>query len=586
MNASEVQEAVLKSILQHNAETEYLRKYGLNGRLDPHSFKHCVPLVTHSDLQPYIQRIADGDKSSILTATPIEAISLSSGTSDGNQKYLPFTEEMRMATVEVGSIAAACRASVYPISSGARIMELFFCGKLFATKGRLTAGTATTHLLRNDAFKLRQNCMGVKACSPDEVVFGSDCRQTMYCHLLCGLIFSEEVETISAPFAYTLVEAFRTFELEWQDLCEDIRTGTLNNRITDPSTRIAVSNLLLPKPQLASVIARKCRQLQDADWHSAIPELWPRCKYVHSIMTGAMEQYVQRLQQYAGKVPLVSADYGATEAWIAVNVNPRSPPNNVSFTVVPSLAYFEFIPLYRPRYREVNAQVSTAAYEEGEPAGLTEVKVGQEYEIVLTTYGGLYRYRLGDVVRVTGFYNSSPQLAYVCRKNVVLSINIDKNTEKDLKLVVARAVSRLAEASGGALEVADYTSYADVRTTPGHYVIFWELGKSTPSVRNQKNFRSYSERSWEEDLLAECATLLDVSFVEPGYVTSRKMNTIGPLELCVVRRGTFARLLDRYVTRGAAITQYKTPRCIVSSDLLAILRSSTYASYFSSCTFR
>ena len=86
----------------------------------------------------------------------------------------------------------------------------------------------------------------------------------------------------------------------------------------------------------------------------------------------------------------------------------------------------------------------------------------------------------------------------------------------------------------------------------------------------------------EWEVLGECAALMDGSLVEAGYVTSRKMGSIGPLELCVVRRGTFSRLLDRFMQSGAAMTQYKTPRCLVSADALALLRSSAVASFFSS----
>ncbi|KAK4859543.1 hypothetical protein QYF36_007242 [Acer negundo] len=49
---------------------------GLNGSTGPESFKACVPLVTHKDLEPYIQRIADSDTSPILTGKAITTISL------------------------------------------------------------------------------------------------------------------------------------------------------------------------------------------------------------------------------------------------------------------------------------------------------------------------------------------------------------------------------------------------------------------------------------------------------------------------------------------------------------------------------
>lgn len=75
-DAREVQRETLKKILEENGEAEYLQDLGLGGRTDVESFKSCVPLVTHKDLEPYIQRIVDGDHWPILTAKPITSISL------------------------------------------------------------------------------------------------------------------------------------------------------------------------------------------------------------------------------------------------------------------------------------------------------------------------------------------------------------------------------------------------------------------------------------------------------------------------------------------------------------------------------
>lgn len=75
-DAERVQRETLEKILEENGSAEYLQSLGLNGRTDPQSFKDCVPLVTHNDLEPYIQRIADGATSPILTGKPIKTISL------------------------------------------------------------------------------------------------------------------------------------------------------------------------------------------------------------------------------------------------------------------------------------------------------------------------------------------------------------------------------------------------------------------------------------------------------------------------------------------------------------------------------
>lgn len=75
-DAERVQRETLRKILEENGRAEYLQKWGLNGMTDPEFFSSCVPLATYEDLEPYIQRIVDGDTSPILTGKPITTISL------------------------------------------------------------------------------------------------------------------------------------------------------------------------------------------------------------------------------------------------------------------------------------------------------------------------------------------------------------------------------------------------------------------------------------------------------------------------------------------------------------------------------
>lgn len=75
-DAAAVQPETLRRILDENAGVEYLQGLGLDGRTDPDTFRACVPLATHDDLEPYIARLADGDTSPVLTAKSITSISL------------------------------------------------------------------------------------------------------------------------------------------------------------------------------------------------------------------------------------------------------------------------------------------------------------------------------------------------------------------------------------------------------------------------------------------------------------------------------------------------------------------------------
>lgn len=70
-NADQVQRRVLEEILTRNADVEYLRRHDLNGRTDRETFKNVMPVITYEDIQPEINRIANGDKSPILSSQPI-----------------------------------------------------------------------------------------------------------------------------------------------------------------------------------------------------------------------------------------------------------------------------------------------------------------------------------------------------------------------------------------------------------------------------------------------------------------------------------------------------------------------------------
>ncbi|XP_077251201.1 jasmonoyl--L-amino acid synthetase JAR4-like [Tasmannia lanceolata] len=555
------QREILRKILEENSNAEYLQKLGLGGRTDPESFKECVPLVTHADLDPYIQRIADGETKPILTGKCITTISLSSGTTQGKPKFVPFNDELKRSTMQIFQTSFAFRNREFPIGNG-KALQFIYSSKQFKTNGGLIGNTATTNIYRSEEFKNTMRAIHSQCCSPDEVIFGPDFNQSLYCHLLCGLIYWDEVQFIASTFAHSIVYAFRTFEHIWEELCTDIREGVLSSRVTVPSIRTAVSELLKPNPELADSISKRCLGL--TNWCSVIPELWPNAKYIYGIMTGSMEPYLMKLRHYAGSLPLMSADYGSSEGWIGANVNPRLPPESVTYAVLPDIGYFEFIPI-REKLEEqqlVNT-LSANLYTELEPVGLTEVKVGEEYEIIITNLAGLYRYRLGDVVKVAGFHNSTPELQFVCRKNLVLNINIDKNTEKDLQLAVEAASKLIADEK---LEVIDFTSHVDLTTDPGHYVIFLELSGEA-----------------SEEILRRCCNCLDQSFLDAGYVGSRKVKAIGPLELSVVQRGTFQKIMDNSVKQGAAVSQFKTPRCVGASHsmILQILVSNVVESYFS-----
>ena len=62
--------------------------------------------------------------------------------------------------------------------------------------------------------------------------------------------------------------------------------------------------------------------------------------------------------------------------------------------------------------------------------GVAGLKKGRAYSVVLSTGGGLWRYRLHDVVRVTGFFRKTPCVEFIGKDNAVSDLVGEKLAEQ------------------------------------------------------------------------------------------------------------------------------------------------------------
>eukprot|EP00250_Pteridium_aquilinum_P006548 c16436_g1_i1 orf=134-2095(-) len=579
-NADAVQGDVLAAILARNSGTEYLCRLGLGGcTLDQETFKSRVPLVTYEDMQPYIQRIANGDKSPILSSHPISEFLTSSGTSAGERKLMPTIEdEFERRSLLYSLLMPVMSQYVDGLHEGKGLYFLFVKSET-KTPGGLLARPVLTSYYKSEWFRRQAEVAENQYTSPVEAVLCQDAVQSMYSQLLCGLVQRDEVVRIGAVFASGFLRALGFLQERWPELVEDIRAGKLKSgMVTDTTVRAAVESILTrgASGALAGEIEAECRK---ANWQGIIKRLWPRAKYVDVIVTGSMAQYIPTLDFFSGGLPLVSTMYASSECYFGLNLTPMCPPASVSYTLIPTMAYFEFLPL------SAGAEASSLS----KLVDLVDVQVGHEYELVITTYAGLYRYRVGDVLRVTGFHNKAPQFKFVCRKNVVLSIDADKTDEETLQRAVKAATSKHLDAAD--CRLVEYTSYADLKTIPGHYVLFWELscnggdGSGGVCTKNDTNIPP-STLLPDASVFEDCCLAME-DCLDSVYRQSRVAEkSIGPLEIRVVKPGTFDALMDYCLARGASINQYKTPRCVKFAPLVDLLNSRVSHSFFSpKCPF-
>ncbi|KAL5099206.1 hypothetical protein RYX36_003533 [Vicia faba] len=557
INTDPAQQNVLAEIISQNAEAEYLKQFGLNGATDRETFKSKVPVSTYDDLLPYIQRIANGDTSPILSSHPISEFLTSSGTSAGERKLMPtIHQEMDRRQLLYSLLMPVMNQYVPDLDKGKALHFLFIKAETKTPSG-LVARPVLTAYYKSEQFKKRPYDPYNVLTSPNEAILCPDSFQSMYTQMLCGLIMRHEVLRVGAVFASGLLRAIRFLQLNWAQLAHDISTGTLNPEITDPSIIKCMSKILKPNPKLADFITQEC---SGENWERIIPRIWPNTKYLEVIVTGAMAQYIPTLDYYSGNLPKPCTMYASSECYFGLNLKPMSEPNDVSYTIMPNMGYFEFLP------HDDSSPITLSRDSPPKLVDLADVELGKFYELIITTYSGLCRYRVGDILQVTGFYNSDPQFKFVRRKNVLLSIEADKTDESELQKAIENASELLKDFN---TSVVEYTSFADAKSIPGHYVIYWEL-----LIKDSSNPPS-------DEVLNQCCLVMEESLntvYRQGRVAD---NSIGPLEIRVVKNGTFEELMDYAISRGASINQYKVPRCVSFTPIMELLDSRVVSFHFS-----
>lgn len=264
---------------------------------------------------------------------------------------------------------------------------------------------------------------------------------------------------------------------------------------------------------------------------------------------------------------MITPHYAASEAPIGFALDMKVHPRDLSFTMIPEYTFWEFIPVDEEELKVKEGEVS-----EPKTKLLHELEEGKSYEIVLTNMSGLYRYRLEDVVKVTGFWHELAQVQYEYRRGTLsISAQAEKVTEKDLATAVGAMERELPKESG---QIMDYTVAIDMKADPVRYTVFLETDGKEDAVTG--------------DILSRCAHAFEESMLDtnPDWVHYRGKSNIGKAEIALVKRGTFEELKNLKVCMGTDLAQYKPPRCLKTPEQRAIfceglLRSSeAYCNWF------
>lgn len=342
-------------------------------------FANCEPVTSYAHWR---ERIADqmATGRQRMSASPARRYQPTSGSSSAI-KWIPYTRQFLQ---ELDGAIAPWMSDMYRqfpgIAQGRHYWSLSWLPSSMRKEGK-------DHL--NDDLKLlstgKQILMGQTQAVPDGVALAPSSDDAMFATVAC-LAATRDLAAISVwspTFALGLLNNLS----RWQDeIIEVLRTGAWGSRT------LALNHLEAPQnPEAAALIASWDGRSDPAFFR----ELWPSLALVSAWNTASATPWANELRRTLPQAGFQGKALWATEGVVTI-------PYGDQHVLAANSHFYEF-----------------EDADTGRIHPSWDLQEGQLVSPLMTTGSGLLRYRLGDLVEVTGHLGQLPCLRFMGRSNTV-----------------------------------------------------------------------------------------------------------------------------------------------------------------------
>ncbi|MBQ9010490.1 MAG: GH3 auxin-responsive promoter family protein [Clostridia bacterium] len=518
-DAVNISEKLLFRLLDENKDTVYGKKYGFADIHSIEEYKEKVPFSDYDTYEPYIKQMTEENAENLITVRKPYHYALSSG-SVGVPKHIPVSEEELTKYRKFGTNMCFGVADEYYRNTTGRSFRNGFGFNLIELKFGETKSGIPKGAISGTILKPLKDLIQYFVVPSWDVISPQKDMDLKYLRARYALS-RRNLTFIDGAFMTAVVDIMDYVCANWEMLCEDIAQGTINPKIEIPDDlRSKFEKSFAPDPERAEELVREFQKGFDR----IVPRIWPDIQFVASIGTGGFFTYTKRMRHYTGRnIPFNNLTYAASEGLFATARH----MGDTSYVLIPDGGFYEFIPV--------------KSEDETKTLTIDQLEEGEEYEIVVTNLSGFYRYRIKDVIRVTGFYNEAPMIEFIYRKSQLLSIEGEKTNEEAVRWTIEQTM----KVTG--IRVNDYSVYADTDTEPGHYTFIIEPDKIIP----------IGEREHIRDVLEE-----KLMQANPSFGDKIRRGILGKTELVTVQQQTYQLYRDYMITKGVSPNQLKPVRVI------------------------
>ncbi|MGM9735270.1 MAG: GH3 auxin-responsive promoter family protein [Candidatus Cryptobacteroides sp.] len=401
----------LRQILLLSKDTVYGKEHHFSSILKARNpeqlfrlFEKSVKASDYESFRPYVERHKKGEPNVLIPGKPLMYATTSGTTSQ--PKWIPISTKYMKEVYDV--------MSRIWLDNFARMRPKFLSGGLVVSVAKVVDGYAEDGTIYGSvsgvtAKKLPEFIQN-RFVTPPVVYEIADYTARYY--VMMRLAIAHSVTYMVAPNPSTLMELIHNAEDFFDDYIEDIENGTISSKFdVSEEIRAELSQFIKPDHERAEYL-RKVKK--DNDGKPLLKHWWPDLQLLSSWKCGntiiAAEKVKEQLPDCCCYQEL---GFFASECRFGLVLD-----DGIDSTLFPHYHYYEF--------------VEESELENPEPKFLRlhELEQGKRYCIYVTTYSGLYRYNMNDLVEVGGWYRNTPKIHMVQKVNGIVSITGEKLYEK------------------------------------------------------------------------------------------------------------------------------------------------------------
>lgn len=437
------EEATLRAILEYAKDTEWGRAHNFASILQADSrdellrrWRENSPVTGYEDFRPFVERHKHGEQNLLFPGKPKMYATTSGTTSE--PKWIPITP------VYIDNIYK--RMNHLWLYTFIMHRPKCYYGRTLSIVGKSVECLAPDGTPCGSVSGVtRDDCPDfIRAIhSSPMTVFGIKDYKARY-YVLIRTAVEQNVSVLITANPSTVLELQKNLENFFDDYLDDIEHGTLSRKVNiEPDIRAALEPLYKPNPRRAEEL----RAIKKEHPEMLPKHYWPNFQLLNTWKLGNTAVYADKFKDWFPENALhLEFGYFASECRFGLVMNGKN--DTVPFA---HFHFFEF----------------TSADDIGKPnprfMQLSDLEVGKRYCVYITTFAGLYRYDMNDIVECTGKFGTIPTLQFIQKTKGIISMTGEKLHESQF----VQAVKDSEKSTGR--QVRFFSGFADLAQSVYHF---------------------------------------------------------------------------------------------------------------------